>query len=201
MTVQFTFDFEKAVAAMVYVASKMPSNLDKYKMCKLIFLADKYHLVSFSRSITGDHFCAMEYGPVPSNVLALLDGFLEGKGEDEHVARMREYLEADTNFKYPHFYVCKPGFDFELDLSVSDRHAIDEIVSRHGNKTFDELKGLTHEMPAYKEVWNDPARQIKNPRMKLESLFLEDGDAIRGADEEMIENDFLGRAFAPTTPF
>jgi uncharacterized phage-associated protein len=201
MTVGFAFDFERALAAMVYLASKRPPNLDKYKLCKLIFLADKYHLVRFSRPITGDHFCAMEYGPVPSNVLSLLDDFLEEKWDEEHVARMREYLEADTSYKYPHFQFRQNGFDFDQDLSISDRQALDEVLRRHGEKSFEELKGLTHEMPAYKEAWENPERSSKNPKMRFESLFLEDGDAIRGADEEMIENEHLKRAFGPDVEF
>jgi uncharacterized phage-associated protein len=201
MTVSFNFDFNKALSAMVYIAAKAPPNLDKYKMCKLVFLADKYHLVRFSRPITGDYFCAMDWGPVPSNVLNLLNEFLQENSSEEPVAQMREYLEADTSFKYPHFHVRETGFDFELDLSSSDRQALDEIVTRHGNKTFEELKGLTHEMPAYTEVWDDPKRPSRNPRMRFESLFLEDGDAIRGADEEMIENDHLKYAFGPEPGF
>ena len=201
MTVAFAFDFNRALAAMVYIAAKTPPNLDKYKMCKLIFLADKYHLVRFSRPITGDYFCAMEYGPVPSNVLALLDEFIEEKWDQEHVACMAEYLEVDTSFKYPHFRTRGGEFDFNLDLSISDKAALDEILTRHGRKSFEELKSLTHEMPAYKEAWDDRDRQVKNPLMRFESLFLEDGDAIRGADEEMIENEHLKRAFGPTTDF
>jgi len=158
-------------------------------------------LVRFSRPITGDHLCAMEYGPVPSNVLALLDSFLEEKWEEEEVSRMAEFLQADTSYKYPHFHMREVEFDFSLDLSPSDRQALDEIIARHGSKSFEELKGLTHEMPAYKEVWEDPDRKVKNPKMRFESLFLEDGDAIRGADEEMIENEHLKRAFGPTPDF
>jgi len=199
--VRFTFDFEKTLAAMVYLASKNPPNLDKYKFCKLIFLADKYHLVRFSRPITGDYFCAMEYGPVPSNVLGLLDGFLDGKGDAEAVGRMKEHLETDTSYQYPHFRARPGNFDFDEDLSISDMQALDEILARHANKSFEELKGLTHEMTAYKEVWEDPKRDCKNPKMRYESLFLEDGDAIRGADEEMIENAHLTRAFGPDPDF
>jgi hypothetical protein len=159
--------------------------------------------VRFSRPITGDHFCAMEYGPVPSNVLNLLDAFIAENWEEEHVASMAEYLEVDTSYKYPHFHIREreEKLDFSLDLSVSDRQALDEVLARHGNKSFEELKGLTHEMPAYKEIWDDPNRQTKNPRMRFESLFIEDGDAIRGADEEMIENDHIKRAFGPTPEF
>ena len=54
--VRFEFDFEKALAALVYLAKRRKGGLDIYSVCKLLFLADKYHLVKYSRPITGNHY-------------------------------------------------------------------------------------------------------------------------------------------------
>ena len=59
MAVQFKLDWEKSLAALVYLASKELPEFDKYKACKLIFLADKYHLVQYARPITGDFYFAV----------------------------------------------------------------------------------------------------------------------------------------------
>src|SRR5437899_12988053 len=73
MAVAFTFDVEKASAALLYLASRDLPAFDKGKACKLLFLADKLHLVRYGRPITGDHYWALEHGPVPSTVLNLIN--------------------------------------------------------------------------------------------------------------------------------
>jgi hypothetical protein len=82
---------------------------------------------------------------------------------------------------------------FEDSLSHSDIQALEETLKKHGDKTFDELKSLTHEMPAYRKAWGDG--ESRNPAMMYEDLFTEDGDAMSGVLEEMIENYELRQAF------
>ena len=69
---EFKFQPLKAIAAIEVLALRNVPELSKYKIAKLIFLADKLHLVQYGRTITGDKYCAMEHGPVPSSVYALL---------------------------------------------------------------------------------------------------------------------------------
>ena len=199
MAVAFQYDFENAKAAMVYIASKEPRSLDVYKLCKLVFLADKLHLVRHGRPITGDNFCAMEYGPVPSNTYRVLDRMVSENFTDERVVDLSSHLAIDRSFAYPRFSVKQEApIDFGEFLSRSDMKALDEVIELHGNKSFDELKALTHEMPSYKRAWHDPERQANNPGMPYEDLFEEDSDAMRGASEEMIENDRLRKVFGFT---
>jgi uncharacterized phage-associated protein len=193
MSVRFEYDFDSALGAMVYIASKNLRNLDKYKLCKLIFLADKSHLVRYSRPITGDVLCAMEYGPVPSTTLNLLTDLIQEVYVDNRVSVLSRHLTVDKNFRYPHFSV-RESCDFSQLLSLSDIDALDQTIEFHGNKTFEELKALTHEMPAWKNAWSQS--YSRNTPMKFEDLFAEDGDAISGAFEEMIENDKLRDAFS-----
>ena len=77
MSVEFEFDYEKMFEALVYLASHPDevTALDKYKAGKLLFLADKYHLVQFGRPIVGDQYRALEYGPIPQETLDYLNGF------------------------------------------------------------------------------------------------------------------------------
>jgi uncharacterized phage-associated protein len=196
MTVSFEYDFDRALAAMVYIATKGVSDLDKYKICKLIFLADKLHLVRYSRPITGDVICAMQHGPVPSQTLNILNDLIAEDTRDTRVSLLQGYLEVERKYYYPRF-TARQTLDFEEYLSQSDIQALEETLHKHGKKTFDELKALTHEMPSYIEAWG--SRDCNNPRMRFETLFVEDSDAIQGALEEMVENDELRNAFGVTT--
>jgi len=188
MSVQFTFDLDRTVAAIAYLASKNLPGLTKYKLCKLLFIADKYHLVRYGRPITGDRYTALQYGPVPSKTLNLLNTLETGRA-----APLAPLVELDYTYKYPHL---RAKTTVDESLSISDKEALDHTVEHFGSKTFEELKAITHEMPAYRKAWDEKPQHRHAEPMKFEDFFEEDGDAIGGAYEEMIENDALRRAFA-----
>jgi hypothetical protein len=186
MGVRFEFDYERALAAMVYIASKRVASLDTYKLCKLVFLSDKLHVVRFGRPITGDDLRAMDYGPVPSATYDVLKAYVAGE-ENERVNMLSRHLAIDRFPQYPRFQITRP-VDFPYFLSASEMNAIDEIVAAHGGKNFDELFALTHAMPSYTNAWEVPERTSRNPLMSFEDLFTNDSDAIAGAKEEMQED-------------
>jgi len=179
--IEFQFDIDKTREALAYLASKSPSGRDKYILCKLLFLADKYHLVRYGRTITGDRYFAMEHGPAPNRVLGQLDMLIE---EPESVPALASLLKVDHAFRYPRISLARHT-DFE-NLSESDKEALDEILTRHGSKGFPELRALTHEMVAYKKAWG--ARTKGSVPMDFEDFFEEDADAIAGVLEEAIED-------------
>jgi|HubBroStandDraft_5_1064220.scaffolds.fasta_scaffold111638_2 uncharacterized phage-associated protein len=192
MAARFSFDFDKALATMVYLSSAGIRDLTKYKICKLVFLADKYHLVRFGRPITGDRLCAMENGPVPSETLNLMNALIQDSFKDDRVAAMSRHLVLDRAYSNPRFSL-RQELPLEEFLSASDLTSLEITVAAHGHKSFDELKALTHEMPAYKRAWQ--GRENQAPTIGYEDLFLEDSDAIEGALQEMIEDDDLRKAF------
>jgi len=189
MPVRFTLDADKVVAAIVVLAESGIRDLTKYKICKLLFLADKHHLVRYGRPVTGDRICAMEYGPVPSVVLDSLNMLLGIEGGNpkarEIAERLAAHVSLDERYHNKHFCLLHK-IDAKRYLSRSDLEALDAVVKEHGNKSFEELKAMTHELFAYKKAWGD--RDCDNPMMRFEDLFVEDPDAIEGAFEEMIEN-------------
>jgi uncharacterized phage-associated protein len=180
--VHFRFAEEKAVAAVLYLIAKNIEALDKYKLAKLLFLADKFHLVRYGRPITGDEYCALPYGPVPSATLNILN-----REENEHSTPLTFAVQMDRRYANPRYSLKgEIPFTFE-ELSKSDTKTLDLIVQRHGPKTFDELKALTHEMPAYTKAWASKGKK-KSVHMNYEDFFEEDSDAIEGMFELMIED-------------
>lgn len=191
MRVTFQFEPEKAVAAIVYLASRHLPHLTKAKICKLIFLADKNHLVRYARPVTGDRMCAMDHGPVPSEILDMLNSVIE-EGANSPQRMLFENVVIDHKFEQPQF----SARDFRLGdfLSDSDIEALDAVIEAHGRKAFSELRAMTHELPAYKTAWDH--RTNGSPRMEFEDFFEEDDDAIQGAYEAMIEDFRLREAVA-----
>lgn len=192
MPVEFILDWDKSIAALVYLASKGLPEFDRYKACKLLFLADKYHLARYARPITGDAYFAVPYGPIPSAILDRLEALEAGNDE-----QLKAYLELDSKFTHP-WFVARVAPDFSV-LSQSDLKALDRTIELFGQKNFAELKAITHAMPAYSKAWESRPEGSNRALMQYEDFFEEESEAARGAFEEMIEEDTLRRAF-PARP-
>src|ERR1035438_2254510 len=71
--ISFDFKPQKFASAVGYLAERIPG-VTKKQICKLLFFADKSHLLRFGRTITGDTYFALEQGPVPTKGLNAING-------------------------------------------------------------------------------------------------------------------------------
>src|SRR3984885_16355838 len=185
MAVEFKLDWNKALAAITFLASQGVPALSKGKLCKLVFLTDKYHLVRFGRPVTGDCYYAIPNGPVPSAILRRLDA-LEEKRDDQ----LGPLLQLDTTYAYPRISTKKPvGLE---NLSESDIIALRRTLDLFGKMTFDELRDLTHGMPAYDRAWEKRGNANRS-LMAFEDFFEDDDEAVGGVFDEMMETDVLNK--------
>jgi Protein of unknown function (DUF4065) len=172
MALSFKFDFEATKAALLYLASKNLPDFDKYRAVKLLFLADREHLLRFGRPITGDDYSALKYGPTPNRVLNFLDDLerVANRGDDpgsDEVSELARCLSV-TEKRYPTYHAKeKPDLDY---LSKTDLIALDSAVAEYGQKDFEELKTFTHGLKAYSEAWRPNELREKFP-MPYESFF------------------------------
>jgi len=145
--IRFRFDPEKMVAALTYLAERV-SDLDAMKSVKLLFFADKAHLLAYGRPIIGDAYYGLEHGPVPTATYSLIKQVLSSavEKEAEQIARLiDEYLFVDRQAQYPQFKAKKQP-DMDL-LSSSDVDALNATLEKYGNKTAIELSELAHQQP------------------------------------------------------
>ena len=185
MDVIFDFDPQRTLAAVAYIASKNPPNFDKYRVCKLIFLSDKRHLVRYGRPITGDTYYALDWGPVPSVTLAALSNNHPLANELRGVLEKERASKGKPRPKNPRFRLRpkkRPWLEF---LSKSDLNVLDEIVEEYGSKTFDELYQITHALPAYYKAW--ARREGNRQLMRFEEFFEDDTDADQTLLQELRE--------------
>ena len=182
------------MAAIAYLAWRNLPELSKGKICKLIFLADSITSVRFGRPVTGDRICAMQDGPVPSNILNILNEFLSDPN-DPALSLLSDAVWVDRVYLHPHFHANK--FTLGEYLSESDVEALDATVKAFGDWSFSRLRAITHEMTAYKNAWECENRAGNNPVMSFADMFDDDDEALAGAFEEMIENSGLREAFGP----
>lgn len=165
-------------------------------MDKLLFLADKLHLVRYGRTVTGDWYAALEHGPVPSQIDNLLDALENEIHGYEDIEELEARVALDRGFSYPRLVSrgVDDGFVKE-NLSESDLQILRTIVETFGNRTFAELRGYTHELPAWENAWESRGG-ARSAEMKFEDFFDEDEEALPGAKEEATENSALRAYFS-----
>lgn len=128
--IEFRFNKQKAIEAILYLANKRPS-IDKMSLYKFLFFADIEHLNKYGRPIIGDFYVAMPFGPVPSQVKDLLEK------EQHSEFDIDEYMITATR---------QSNTDY---LSISDMEILDQIYGRYCNYSARQLSNLSHEHKAW----------------------------------------------------
>jgi len=143
---QFREDKATQVAARFLQLGGGRMNL--MKLVKLIYLADREALVRWGRPITMDYMCALQHGPILSNVLNLINE------------------EPDPDYpRYWHRYISERVANYDVllqreppadQLSRVEEQVIGEVFAAHGRKDQWQLRDYTHTLPE----WHDPGTSM-----------------------------------------
>ncbi|MEN8265030.1 MAG: Panacea domain-containing protein [Nitrospirota bacterium] len=146
----------------IYYILKKVKKADKIKLVKLIYLADKYHLIRYGRTITNDDYYAMEHGPVGTTVKEVLnfDEFNMSRKALKYASSLIEKID-NNNFKAK----ANAKNDFDM-LSDSDKEALDFVIEKFGKMRQWELRDYTHKYPE----WYQYEDLFRNKRTKRERL-------------------------------
>lgn len=137
--IRFHFDLDKAIQVMAYVANEL-DGVDKVKLTKLLYIAEREHFLQHGNPIMGDDLFAMRYGPVPSQCLdELAEGFERGDA--------REYLHIDD-----YRITCRKPPNIDA-LEDTEKAILDRVLSEHGQRDSWQLVAETHEFPEYKRKY------------------------------------------------
>lgn len=135
----------RTIIETIYYLLKKLGTADKIKLLKLVYLADKYHLIYYGRTVTNDDYYAMKFGPVPSTVKDILEFDKNVTISDDEYKYASSLFEksSQNNFK------VKKG-KFELDmLSETDKEALDYVIKEFGSMTQWDLSEYTHRYPEW----------------------------------------------------
>lgn len=150
--IKFKFDIEKLVACLYFFASKTKA-LDKLKAAKLLYFADKYHLTRHGKPILGDIYYRLDYGPIPSKSLDVLNEAIEPYQlsiPQENLEMLKSYLKIDRSKSHPVFEVKAPH-DLDI-LSESEVEALQETIKKYGHYTGPQLIELTHKEASWRKT-------------------------------------------------
>lgn len=142
MRITFRFNPEKAIQAITYLLVRLGQPVDKVKLTKLLYLADRQSFIDHGVSITGDRLVAMPYGPVPSACLDLLNGM-----PNINPDLIYPYIHVEDN-QISLRQVASPDL-----LTPEDRNILDDIVKHYGNMPKWQLVKQTHNLPEYTELF------------------------------------------------
>ena len=149
---EFRLNWDKALEAIVWLAHRQP-DIDFFHISKVLYYADKAHILRYGRPVTGDVYIAMAHGPVPSGVYDLLkiDPFLP----DELLRKLDDAMEIDT----PHVRARRVAN--EDVLSGSDIEVLEQAWGQYASLPFGELSKLSHQERAYVEASPNGAMDIE----------------------------------------
>ena len=145
-----SFNQKRALNAVLYVASRL-ADRGYHKIFKVLYFADRDHLANWGRTITGDRYVAMEFGPVPSALYDLFKAKEKAAGNgafaDLFLAQIDKQITplADADRRV---------------LSRSDIKALDKALNEYGGKDFKTITALSHG-----SAWD------KTPRNRPMSFF------------------------------
>lgn len=141
------FDYRKAVQAVNYFARKYPeTRINKMKVLKLLWAADRYHLRSYGRTVLEDNYVGMKYGPVASTTRDILE---KNSYLSEEVSYMSRYLKEEGND------VSSIAEVDEKEFSKTDKEALDFAFVKFGGLDQFGLAELTHDYPEWERFGSE----------------------------------------------
>jgi hypothetical protein len=175
----------KIIQALNYFAQYQDDKkINKMKAYKLLWLADRYHLRQYGRTITGDTYFALPFGLVPSDA----KNILEEKETKSPISKneMSVYLSIlDKN----HYKSLK-----ETNLKVfsnTDIKVINLILETFNDKTPFELSEYSHLFPEWKR-FEEKLHSKDEPngfKVDIDDFFqnVEEESALFNDDKELLE--------------
>jgi hypothetical protein len=144
MSIKFSFDINKTIAALAYLARREGGKLDMFLSIKRLYSADRRALASWGKTITGDKMVSMDKGPVLSATYNLFKGI----GTADH---LREWRSNFGQTKDNMIQLQRPAntdmlSEEEIDALEAARKEIDCVPPQ-------ELPDYLHKL--YPE-WEDP---------------------------------------------
>jgi len=176
------FDYKKAVQAINYFAKKEGGKIDKLKLIKLIYFADRYHIRKYGRPIINDTYLAMPLGAVGSSTKDIVDSSRFLAKEEGTYAK--EFFHTEGNSVTSIADIDSDGF------SKSDIEALDFSYNVFGNYKASYLVNICHKYPEwekFKELFKskETTREsmnyldfFDNPKNEIDDFAMGDDELI-----------------------
>ncbi len=153
-------EYEKIAQAINFFACKSKNRtITKLHVLKAVYLADRWHLRMYGRTVTNDCYFAMPYGPVAS----------ETKKMFEFLGIPPEAMEYAAQYLNPHDD-CKITSVKEPDLDVFSKTDLDALNAAWEIycKEKKDIVNFTHRFPEWMRRLNDLEKKKSVPMNMLD---------------------------------
>ena len=171
------FRSRKAAQLCAYFATKSEGTIEKLKLIKLLYFAERQFLSENHHPMLFDEYYSLRHGPICSGALNGIDGVIHGEIWDGYIARNGNVVVA-----------IKALSRNELDeVSDAELSVVDEIWKELGHMTASQLRNYSHQnCPEYTETEGRIAISYKQI---LRAVGEKDADVLANDIEEMIDLD------------
>ena len=134
------FKQDIAIQAILYILKKYDGICDIHKCHKILYFADNEHLSKYGRSITGDAYVRIDFGPVPTCIYDLFEAVRVDSFFAKQVDDIRKNCFHFVNNK-DIASTAEPQMDY---LSKSDVEVLDKYIEQLRDKDFLEVTDASH---------------------------------------------------------
>jgi uncharacterized phage-associated protein len=135
-------DIPRVMAPVLFVLAQT-GKMDKHRLFKILYFADKDHIAKYARPLSDDFYIAMANGPVPSRLYDYIR-ILEGKSylpvNVDFINALSGYIRIEAPYNV--IGAKEPEIDF---LSQSAIKSLEESMNLYKNKSFPQLTDLSHD--------------------------------------------------------
>lgn len=144
---KFTIDKEKAVEALLYIVSRY-GEVGRFHALKTLYFAEREHLCTYGRPITGDRMIAMENGPVPSFAYNAVKQ--ERLTEHEKAMVSGALTLVEGTFNHPLYKAARnPDMSY---FSKTDVRCLNNAFEHCVGRSFGSISDETHKHKAWLNV-------------------------------------------------
>lgn len=136
-------DIARFLAPALFVLNKAGTKLDKHKLFKILYFADKEHVSKYGRTLMGDNYIAMANGPVPSRLFDYIR-VLEGKSFMPVTEEFKNELAGYLWVEAPYYVVGLQNADTDF-LSKNAIRFLLNSIENNISKNFDQLTVESHD--------------------------------------------------------
>lgn len=183
------FDPRKAVQAVgVIFRANEKDHLTRWRILKLLYLAERQALLELGRPIVGGTIVAMKYGTLHSEVLDLING--------RHAAEQEWSTFFSTSGPREVVKTREPSV---MKLSRREVDILIDVTTRHAHLQDEEIVDVIHELPEYGKFYIS-GTSTRIPTDELVKILCEPGRAaevIEDLRERALIDEFFEDATSP----
>ena len=171
------FNLAKTIEAVGVILKEHDHRASRLRLLKLLYIADRERLEQSGRTITGDHPCAMEHGPVLTRTYDLI----KGTSTDQEV--WDRYFARHPYGGHEVMLIDSPG------VGVLSRHEVEKLVNvcrRYEGVSEWDLSRYTHIFPEWQRAYSNRHCDRTSVRISDEALLEAVG---RGQDKTRLLNE------------